>query len=88
VQPRGFALAVVDLRLAIPGQIPERTDRLGRHEARPEQPCLEQQLNPSLTSQLGGVVLRGPAWQGWRFTVAIGPGKTIITLNSRPRHCR
>ena len=34
VQPRGLALALLDLRLAIPGQVPQGADRLGRHETR------------------------------------------------------
>jgi trehalose/maltose hydrolase-like predicted phosphorylase len=42
------------------------------------------QLDPSLTSQLGGVVLRDLSWRGRRFTVAIGPAKTTVTLNSGP----
>jgi trehalose/maltose hydrolase-like predicted phosphorylase len=42
------------------------------------------QLDPSLTSQLGGVVLHRLSWRGRRFTVAIGPAKTTVTLNSGP----
>jgi hypothetical protein len=42
VQARGLALAVVDLRLAIAGQIAQRADRLWRHQARPEQPGLDE----------------------------------------------
>jgi len=40
------------------------------------------QLDPSLTGQLGGIVLHGLSWQGRRFTVAIGSRSTTITLNS------
>jgi len=39
-------------------------------------------LSPSITSQLGGVVLHGLSWHGRRFTVAIGQHTTAITLNS------
>src|SRR5580658_5046894 len=41
-------------------------------------------LAPSLTSQLGGIVLHDLAWHGRRFTVAIGPRTTTVTLNSGP----
>ncbi len=40
------------------------------------------QLAPSLTSQLGGVVLHGLSWHGRRFTVAVGQHTTSITLIS------
>jgi trehalose/maltose hydrolase-like predicted phosphorylase len=39
-------------------------------------------LDPSLTSQLGGIVLHGLSWHGRRFTVAIGPRTTSITLDN------
>jgi hypothetical protein len=39
-------------------------------------------LGPSLTGQLGGVVLHGLSWHGRRFTVMIGPRTTSVTLNS------
>ncbi|MGZ4331138.1 MAG: glycosyl hydrolase family 65 protein [Solirubrobacteraceae bacterium] len=42
------------------------------------------QLDPSITSQLGRVVLHGLSWRGRRFTLAIGPSKTTVTLNSGP----
>jgi hypothetical protein len=38
-------------------------------------------LAPSLTGQLGGVVLRDLSWHGRRFTVAIGQRTTTVTLN-------
>jgi hypothetical protein len=41
-------------------------------------------LAPSLTSQLPGVVLHGLAWHGTRFTVAVGPDTTRITVDSGP----
>jgi len=37
-------------------------------------------LAPTLTSQLGGVVLHGVSWHGRLFSVAIGPKTTSITL--------
>jgi trehalose/maltose hydrolase-like predicted phosphorylase len=37
---------------------------------------------PSLTGQLGGVVLHNLSWHGRRFTVAIGLKTTSVTLNS------
>jgi trehalose/maltose hydrolase-like predicted phosphorylase len=42
------------------------------------------QLDPSLTSQIGGVVLRDLAWHGTRFTVAINQATTAITVQSGP----
>ncbi|HKN95857.1 MAG TPA: discoidin domain-containing protein, partial [Pseudonocardiaceae bacterium] len=41
-------------------------------------------LAPSLTSQLRGVVLHGLAWHGSRFTVAVGPATTRVTVDSGP----
>jgi trehalose/maltose hydrolase-like predicted phosphorylase len=40
----------------------------------------EVQVAPSLTGQLAGVVLHDVTWHGHRFTVAIGPRTTSITL--------
>jgi len=40
------------------------------------------QLDPSLTGQLSGIVLHDLSWHGRRFTVAIGPRFTSVTLNS------
>jgi len=40
------------------------------------------QLDPSLTGQLSGIVLHDLSWHGRRFTVAIGPRSTSVTLNS------
>jgi trehalose/maltose hydrolase-like predicted phosphorylase len=42
------------------------------------------QLDPSLTSQLGGVVLHGLAWHGTTFTVAIGRATTNVQVQSGP----
>jgi trehalose/maltose hydrolase-like predicted phosphorylase len=42
----------------------------------------EVALAPSLTSQLGGVVLHDIAWRGRTFTVSIGPKTTTVTLDS------
>src|ERR1019366_10806462 len=41
-------------------------------------------LDPSLTSQLSGVVLRDLSSRGRLFTVAIGRHQTTVTLNSGP----
>lgn len=38
------------------------------------------QLDPSLTSQLGGVIVRDLAWHGSRFTVAVGPAATTVSV--------
>jgi len=38
------------------------------------------QLDPSLTGQLSGIVLHDLSWHGRRFTVAIGPRVTTVTL--------
>jgi trehalose/maltose hydrolase-like predicted phosphorylase len=38
-------------------------------------------LDPSLTSPLRGIVLRNLSWHGRRFTVAIGPRTTAVTLS-------
>jgi hypothetical protein len=46
VQPVGLALALLHLRLAVAGQLPQRPDRLRRHEACSEQPGLEQLAQP------------------------------------------
>ncbi len=37
-------------------------------------------INPSLTAQLPGVVLRGLTWRGRTFTVAVGQRRTVVTL--------
>jgi trehalose/maltose hydrolase-like predicted phosphorylase len=42
------------------------------------------QLSPSLTGQIGGLVLNGLSWRGRRFTVSIGPGRTVIRLSRGP----
>jgi trehalose/maltose hydrolase-like predicted phosphorylase len=41
-------------------------------------------LSPTLPPQLSGLVLRQLAWQGRRYTVAIGPKTTQVTLDSGP----
>ena len=41
-------------------------------------------LDPSLTSQIGGIVVRDLAWHGSRFTVAIGPAATTVSVQSGP----
>ena len=38
-------------------------------------------LSPSLTGQLGGIVLHNLSWHGRRFTVSIGPRITSVTLD-------
>jgi hypothetical protein len=53
VQPRGFAGAILNLSLAIPRQIPERPDRLGRHEACFEQPRFQQLTEPLRVLDVG-----------------------------------
>ena len=40
------------------------------------------QLHPSLTGQLGGIVLHNLSWRGRVFTVSIGHGSTTVTVNS------
>ncbi len=40
------------------------------------------QVAPTLTGQLGGVVVHDLAWHGRRFTVAVGPRVTAVTLDS------
>ena len=42
------------------------------------------QLGPSLTRQIGGIVLRDLAWHGTRFTVAIGQATTTVSVQSGP----
>ena len=46
------------------------------------------QLGPSLTSQLGGIVLRELNWHGRVFTVSIGPATTTVRLPRPARRCR
>jgi trehalose/maltose hydrolase-like predicted phosphorylase len=41
-------------------------------------------LDPSLTSQIGGIVLHAVRWRGRVFEVAIGPGRTTVRLVSGP----
>jgi trehalose/maltose hydrolase-like predicted phosphorylase len=41
-------------------------------------------LDPSLTSQLGGVVLRNVAWRGRHLTISIGRRFSTVTLVSGP----
>jgi trehalose/maltose hydrolase-like predicted phosphorylase len=41
-------------------------------------------LNPSLSSQIGGIVLHDLQWRGRAFEVAIGPQRTKVTLISGP----
>ena len=53
VQPVGLALALRDLRLAVAGQVPQRPDRLGRHEARPQQARLGQLAQPRGVGHVG-----------------------------------
>jgi trehalose/maltose hydrolase-like predicted phosphorylase len=40
------------------------------------------QLAPSLSGVLGGIVVHDLSWHGRRFTIAIGPHTTTVTLNS------
>ena len=42
------------------------------------------QLAPSLTGQIGGLVLNNLNWRGRSFTVTIGPRKTTVVLNHGP----
>ncbi len=41
-------------------------------------------LSPSLTGQIGGLVLNGLRWRGRHFTVSIGPGRTVVRLSRGP----
>jgi hypothetical protein len=53
VQPGGLALAVLDLRLAVAGQVAERADRLGRHQAGAQQAGLQQLAQPLRVLDVG-----------------------------------
>ncbi len=53
MQTVGLSLALLDLRLAVAGQVAQRADRLRRHEARPEQPGLEQLAQPRRVADVG-----------------------------------
>ena len=53
MQPVGLALALTGLRLAVAGQVPERPDRFGRHEAALEQPRLQQLAQPGGVLHVG-----------------------------------
>ena len=46
LQPLDLAGALLDLRLAIAGQVAQLTDRPWRHETRPDQPVLDQLADP------------------------------------------
>jgi len=39
-------------------------------------------LNPTLSSQIGGIVLHDLRWRGRTFRIAIGPQRTMVTLTS------
>ena len=39
-------------------------------------------LDPSLTGQLSGIVLRGLSWRGRQFTVSIGQRTTTVTVTA------
>src|SRR5437868_10421534 len=39
-------------------------------------------LNPSLSSQIGGIVLHDLRWRGRTFRIAIGPQRTTVTLSA------
>ncbi len=41
-------------------------------------------MNPSLTSQISGIVLHDVQWRGRTFRVAIGPQRTTVTLTGGP----
>src|SRR3954470_7903149 len=53
VQPVHLALTVADLALAIARQVAQRADRLGRHQAGPQQPGLEQLAQPLRVLDVG-----------------------------------
>ena len=53
VQPVSLTLALLDQRLAITRQVTQRPDRLGRHEARPQQPALKQLTEPLRVQGVG-----------------------------------
>jgi trehalose/maltose hydrolase-like predicted phosphorylase len=42
------------------------------------------QLAPSLSGQIGGLVLNGLTWRGRHFTVSLGPRRTTVKLNRGP----
>jgi hypothetical protein len=47
------ALAALDLRLAVAGQVAERADRLGRHQAAAQQAGLQQLAQPLRVLDVG-----------------------------------
>ena len=53
VQPVRLPGALLDLRLAIPSQVPERPDRLGRHETRAQQTGLRELAQPRRIRHIG-----------------------------------
>jgi len=53
VQPVDLTSALLDLRLAIPGQVPQLPDRLGSHEVRSQQPGLDQPAQPLGVTDIG-----------------------------------
>jgi hypothetical protein len=53
VQPVGLPGTFLDLRLAIPGQVAQIADRLGRDEARLQQPGLQQLAQPRRIADVG-----------------------------------
>jgi hypothetical protein len=53
VQPLGFSAPLVDLGLAVAGQIPQLADRLGRHKRGPHQAVLDQPADPLRVLDVG-----------------------------------
>ncbi len=78
MQTVGLPLALLDLGLAIPGEVPQRTDRLRRHEARSQQPSLRELAQPF------GVLNIGLSTQNLLYVSSIDQHQLESVLQDRP----
>ena len=53
IQPLGLPAPLIDLGLAVAGQIPQLANRLGRHKRGPHQAVLEQLADPLRVLHIG-----------------------------------
>lgn len=53
MQPIDLAAALLDLRLAVSGQVAQLADRFGWHEVRAQQPSLDQPAQPLSITNVG-----------------------------------
>ena len=91
MQPVGLALALLDLRLAVAREVAQRPDRLRRHEARLQQPRLEQLAQPGGGGDIGrapGDLLdvAGVDEQALELVLQDRPGRLPVDTRRLHRH--